>query len=368
MALVHIQPALPAYRVDFFRRLAEHYGDDMRVYYSPVDMGTLTAPRIRASWDQPIGPMCQPFHGIEWQIGALSVPFQRGDIVVVCGAPRAISTLLVLIKARFKRARVIWWGQYWSATSEARRHRLRMKLSGLADALLFYTDVEVERFHADGWDHHGPVGALNNGINLTDVRRLRRSYDPAERGRNLMFIGRLTEKAKLGLMVQALSEPSLAEAHLHVIGSGDEEPAVRAQAAALGVAARISWYGGTTDEARISEVANRCAAFVYPGQVGLSLIHAMGYGLPCIVHDNPLHHMPEIAAFAAGETGMTFSEGSASSLALAASGLLTAPEERGCMAARCLEITRDDYTTEGMALRFIAFLDRVNKNGRTDPR
>ena len=32
-----------------------------------------------------------------------------------------------------------------------------------------------------------------------------------------------------------------------------------------------------------------------PGAVGLSLIHAMAYGLPCLVHSNRLQHMPEIA-------------------------------------------------------------------------
>ena len=35
--------------------------------------------------------------------------------------------------------------------------------------------------------------------------------------------------------------------------------------------------------------------FVYPGEVGLSLIHAMAYGLPCLVHSDRLKHMPEIS-------------------------------------------------------------------------
>ena len=100
--------------------------------------------------------MCSPFQGIEWQVGAFSIPVRKGDLVVVCGAPRNVSTLLVLAKARLKGARTIWWGQYWCATTETHRHRLRMKLSRLADALLFYTDAEVARFQADGWTHPGP--------------------------------------------------------------------------------------------------------------------------------------------------------------------------------------------------------------------
>lgn len=359
MTLVHIQPALPSYRIDFFRRLAAHYGDDMRVHYSPVDMSALTAPRDCAQWEHPIGPLRHPIRGVEWQVGALSVPFNRGDTVVVCGAPRNLSTLLVLAKARMKGARTIWWGHYWSATTNTHRHRLRMKLSQLADALLFYTDAEVERFHDDGWTHSGPVGALNNGVDLSDIRRLRRPYDPAERDRNLLFIGRLTEKARLGLMLEALSNPALRDAHLHVVGGGAEESTLRAQSVSHGVADRITWYGGTTDEACIAEIANRCAAFVYPGQVGLSLIHAMGYGLPCIVHDQPLHHMPEIAAFEDGKTGTTFAEGDAAALARAVSRLLEGTYSLKAMSNSCIDTTSRRFNTEHMAERFIAFADRL---------
>jgi glycosyltransferase involved in cell wall biosynthesis len=361
MTLIHIQPALPSYRIDFFHRLASHYGDSMRVHYSPVDMGALTASRDRAPWEYPIGPMLHPIRSVEWQVGALSVRFRHGDTVVVCGAPRNLSTLLLLARAQMIGARTVWWGQYWSATTQPNRHRLRMKLSRLADALLFYTDAEVNRFHADGWTHPGPVDALNNGIDLTEVRSLRRPYNAAQRTRNLLFIGRLTEKAQLRLAINALADPILENVHLHVIGGGSEESSLRLQANKLNVSDRITWYGGTTEEARIAKVANRCAAFVYPGQVGLSLIHAMGYGLPCVVHDQPLHHMPEIAAFEDGATGKTFKEGDATALAMAVSAILDAPDLATHMAARCQEKTETDYTTEGMAKRFIAFLDRLDK-------
>lgn len=359
MTLILIQPALPSYRVNFFRRLAAHYGEDMRVHYSPIDMGALTASRARDLWEHPIGPIRSPIRGLEWQVGALSVPITRGDTVVVSGAPRTLSTLLLLARARMIGAHTIWWGQYWSATTQPHRLYLRMKLSRLADALLFYTDAEVARYHADGWVHPGPVGALNNGIDLTEVRRLRRPYNPSVRGQNLLFVGRLTAKAQLDLAINALAEPTLNSTYLHVIGEGAEEHVLRAQAAVLGVANRIIWYGGTTNEALIAEVANRCAAFVYPGQVGLSLIHAMGYGLPCIVHDQPTRHMPEIAAFENGATGLTFVEGDVAALARSVRQLLDAKEAAVEMSAGCRAVTEADYTTETMTARFLSFANRL---------
>lgn len=361
MNIIQIQPAMPSYRLDFFRRLGEHFGSRFRVYYSPVCMGSLTAERVPFGWEQPIGPMRPLMRGVDWQVGAISIPMNKGDLVVVTGAPRTLSTLLVLLKARLVGARSIWWGQYWSATSHPRRLRVRMFLARLADSLLFYTDDEVARFMAAGWRHGGPVAALNNGIALDDIRRLRKPYTRGSRAQNVLFIGRLTEKAKLHLMIAAMTHPPLAELQLHVIGDGDDLlPALQAQAEAAGVADRITWHGGKTDEASIAEVANGCAAFVYPGEVGLSLIHAMGYGLPCVVHSERLHHMPEISAFEEGRSGRMFEEGSEKSLAVTLSELLADPELRVRMSDRCKEITDHDYSTEEMAQRFIEFASRVS--------
>lgn len=363
MKIIHIQPAMPAYRLDFFRRLSIHYGDAMHVYYSLIDMDALTATRQLEAWEHPIGLMRKPMRGVEWQVGALSVKIQRGDLVIVCGAPRTLSTLLVLLIARLKGARSVWWGQYWTAGAHPMRQRLTMRLVHLADGILFYTQEEVSRFRADGWQHRGPVAGLNNGINLVGVRALRQAYDPAQRGRNLLFIGRLTEKARLELMIEAMARPSLSDVYLHIIGGGAQEAKLRAQAQATGVASRITWHAGTTDENRIAEVANRCAVFIYPGQVGLSLIHAMGYGLPCVVHGDRLKQMPEIAAFDEGNTGHSFDEGSAVSLAQSVSDILAAPSDRADMSLRCTEITRTDYSTERMAQRFIDFVQSMPVSG-----
>lgn len=357
--IVIIQPALPSYRIDFFRRLAAHYGRRLHVYYSPATMDILTANHEAEDWEHLVGALWQPVPGVEWQVGAFSVPFCAHDIVVVCGAPRNLSTLLLLVRARMRGATTIWWGQYWSSTSKRYRHYLRLKMSRLADAILFYTDSEIDRFREDGWTHQGQIGALNNGIDLTAVRNLRKPYDLVTRGRNLLFIGRLTDKAALPLAIRALSEPSMQGVHLHVIGGGSIESDLRAFAAACGVADQITWYGGTINESKIAEIANRCSAFLYPGQVGLSLIHAMGYGLPSIVHDQHLRHMPEIAAFEDGVTGVTFHEGRSRSLAEKASWLLREPVVTAKMSERCVAVTEHEFTTEGMAKRFIEFVDQL---------
>ncbi|QFT48730.1 UDP-D-galactose:(glucosyl)lipopolysaccharide-1,6-D-galactosyltransferase (plasmid) [Roseivivax sp. THAF40] len=359
MEIIFLQPALPSYRIDFFKRLSDIYGERFHLYYSPSEMGVLTEKENSYRWATQIGQIKSVLKGAEWQVGALSIPIKRNSIFVVCGAPRTISTIFVLVKAKLSGAKTVWWGQYWSASSTKSRHRIRMMLSRLADALLFYTDAELDRFRKDGAKHTGTLGALNNGIDLSEIHRLREPFDPRLRSRNIMFIGRLTEKAQLQLAIDALASPALLDAHLHVVGSGMEESALRSRVAALGLSNKVTWHGGTTDERLIAKVANRCAAFVYPGQVGLSLIHAMGYGLPCVVHNQPLRHMPEIGAFKNGCTGETFEEGDAKSLANSIDLLLKNKSALVRMSSRCCEITAHDYSTENMAARFKAFAKRV---------
>ena len=63
-----------------------------------------------------------------------------------------------------------------------------------------------------------------------------------------------------------------------------------------------------SNEEEISKLYNFCRCFVYPGEVGLSIIHAMSYGLPAIIHNNINHHNPEHAAFTNEVNGLVFDE------------------------------------------------------------
>ena len=99
--IIVIQPALPAYRIDFFKRLAEYSGDSFHLYYSTAALGILTDKQDREEWSTEIGRIRSLLPGMEWQHGALGVPIHRGDIVVISGAPRCISNLALLVRARW---------------------------------------------------------------------------------------------------------------------------------------------------------------------------------------------------------------------------------------------------------------------------
>lgn len=361
--VVIIQPSIPRYRIDFFDRLSAALGERLSVYGSTGDLGALTAPRELHTWERQLGPIVRILPGVEWQRGVKAVPIRSGDVVVVSGGPRCLSNLALLLRARLRGATTVWWGHYWSATSRSWRFGLRLLLMRLSDVVLFYTDEEAGEYLARARFRPQPAFALNNGIALDDVHLRRVEYRAEERGRTLLFIGRLTEKSKLPLLLRSLADRIVDDVCLEVVGSGKGEESLRNYAECLGLASRVVWHGAITEESRIAEVANRCALFVYPGAVGLSLIHTMAYGLPAILHDDRRRHMPEIVAFENEVTGLCFRVNDGHDLAKQINRALENPARLNVWSKTGRERVDCLYNTAAMARRFLAMLEAVREKG-----
>lgn len=349
-----VQPVVPAYRRDFFDRLHAAFGDRFMVLASYREMAGLTSERQMPAWERRIGRIRAVAPGLQWQPGAFSADMAHGDIVVISGAPRCLSNIALLAKARLKGARSVWWGHYWSTTSKAWRAAMRLFLANFSDALLFYTDAERTEYLRRFGDRRAcEVFALNNGMDNSQIAALRRPYDAAGRENRLLFIGRLTRKARLDLLLRALAENADA-AHIacDIVGDGEMGADLRELARDLGLESRIVWHGSTTDETAIAAIANRCRLFVYPGACGLSLIHGLCYGLPAIVHDDRWKQGPETAALSSGSNGMLFEAGNARSLAKTIIEALSDAARLDRMAAEAVATTDASYNTKAMADRF----------------
>ena len=235
----------------------------------------------------------------------------------------------------------------------------------IADAIMFYTDQEVEEYKSNSGKHdRRPITALNNGIDLEPVRLTRRlPYIASDRPRDLLFIGRITPKSELGLAIEALAHPECDTLTLDIIGDGPQTKSQQQYARHLGVDDRIAWHGASIDPEFIGEIANKCKAFVYPGAVGLSLIHGLAYGLPAIIHNARWRHMPEIAAHLPGTNGVNFEYRNVKALAEVIENLLNSPAELESMSRACVETVENSFNTRDMARRFVSFVQDVNANG-----
>ncbi len=360
LKIIVLQPVVPSYRIAFFERLHATLGSRFSVYSSQQTLNGLTEYLDEYAWKKPLGPYCQIAPGIQWQAGAIGIDIKSGDILIVSGAPRCLSNLAVLIKARIKGAKTVWWGHYMSSTSKPWRASLRLLLMRLSSYIIFYTDAEKHEYIRNfGTTPYSHVFALNNGIETAEISRLRGTYDASHREDRIFFIGRLTHKARLDLLFEALADPKCAAIYCDIIGSGEMEPTLRNLAKNLGLEARIRWHGAITDERLISAVTKYCKLFVYPGAVGLSLIHGLSYGLPAIVHNRTRKHNPEIAALTPEINGFVFEEGNSKSLATVISKAISDNQRLNIMSMSAIHTTENAFNAEAMAKRFVNAITEI---------
>lgn len=137
-----------------------------------------------------------------------------------------------------------------------------------------------------------------------------------ERDRELVFVGRLVPDKGLLLLIEALAQ--LARDRLHptlvIIGSGPQEPAVRAAAAAAGVDRQIEWVGPMWGE-KLACTLSRHRVLVVPSlwNEPFGIVALEGAACGCTVVGSNGGGLPE----AIGPCGRTFPNGDATALAQA---------------------------------------------------
>jgi len=358
MRVLFVQPSIPIYRLPFFLNLAFEFEPFFSVVHSEGDLGELTPP-YQYTWSKCIGRETKIGFGLLWQNNLVRYKVQKDDIVVIAGNPRYISSIIFILKVRLLGGKIVWWSHYRSSTSKTWRMKLRLRLMKIANGIIFYTQDEVDEYLSIIKEEERPVVGLNNGVDIIPIKRIRKEYDADTRQHEILFLGRVSDKANFKILLEALKNSNLSNITLNVIGNENRDSSLHGNQNSIYNRPKINWYGKLTDEQEISNIANRCRIFVYPGAVGLSLIHAMAYGLPCLVHSDPLKHMPEIAAFKTGITGSTFNPGDPKDLAVKLSTMILNTKSLNIMSNNCLRIVENEFNTTSMAQKFINFIKEL---------
>lgn len=126
---------------------------------------------------------------------------------------------------------------------------------------------------------------------------------------------RLTTLCKFNLLLEAanLLKDRGTPINILLIGDGPERFALEEQSRQQGLS--VVFYGQCYDENTLADLLFSADVTVSPGKIGLSAIHSLTYGTPCITHGDFNRQMPEAEAISEGVTGSFFAEGSATSLA-----------------------------------------------------
>lgn len=336
--ILFIQPALPQYRISFFKKLENKGPYKLTIIASPNDF--LNVKSVPCKNLSLIGSFTKlgPFF---WQKGLNIKSVIKHDLVVISGNPRVLNHMLLFFLLKISRKKVIWWGQGWTAGSKGFRAKIRRWIMLQADGIAVYTDLEANEIN------HPNVIGLNNGIDI------KTNYTPKAWKESsilrLLFIGRLTEKSKLDLLLKSLRNMKTPY-RLNVIGTGVMLTDYKKIASDYRIIHNITWHGEIFDSLKIEAIANSCDLFIYPGNVGLSLIHAFSLSLPAIIHNDWAHHMPEYAAFKDGVNGLSFIKDNSDSLTHVLESVTQ--KQLQSMSIEARKTVEHTFNTDDMANRF----------------
>lgn len=360
---------IPSYRRGFYRRLFARSQPEIRVFCQ----SRLPRFNLKLIHEEFAGHVTLvPFWGSERALVWQQLPVRRlwrdYDAYVFYGNPRVLSGVLWATLFHLLGRRVVLLGQVHSSGASAFTERLRLAWWRLFDTILVYTDRGAATLKRRSFAGKRVVG-LNNGLDQQEIEAAKAAWSTqrlaawqADRGLSdrpiLLSVSRIVPEKRFDFLLKAL--PCLVQQFPDllwcVIGDGSARTDLEVRATALGLADHIRWLGAIYEESALAPWFLSSWALIHPGGIGLTLLHAFGYGIPVVVHDNTENHWPEIAAFEDGRNGLAFAEGDAGAFCAAASRLLTDQELREQLGRNALEVARTRYNTDVMADRFLSVL------------
>lgn len=311
-----LQRVLPHYRVPLFAMLYERFG--LRVVASanppggsflnlmnPADCPwAIPAPFVFPNALQPERVNVP----VEWLFESL----QPKAIVAEFGLRISSSYSLPYCRLTGKLAKLAFWSHGWNmgrGSSSPRDWLIqnsRVPLFACADVVATYSEEGAD------WVRHRlpkkPVIALGNSLDVDELRKIGSGARPETSGSpQLLMVGRLTADKSIdrAISIVRLLKPKYPFISLSIIGDGPEYDRLRGLVDEL-IQPNVRFLGAVYDEKQLASHFLGADLFLVTGAAGLSVNHALAYGLPVIAFSRtkqgPFHH-PEIEYVVAEKTG-----------------------------------------------------------------
>jgi glycosyltransferase involved in cell wall biosynthesis len=367
MRLAVCQLYVPEYRVPVFEMLGRQADLDVTVFAGPSPAVANAAPDERAHFklrEAPLRPVRWLPGGFQWQDAQLkAVDPSSFDCAFLSWSAWYASLGPALRRARRCGVPVVLWGHGHSKTPSALRDWMRHRLGRRARGVMVYTNSWAERLVAEhGYDRQR-VFVAQNAIDQAPVQAARQHWEQddgrleafqQEHGldprRTLIFVSRLIRDNQVGRMIDAMSllASRRPDVRLVIVGDGPARAELEQQARERGVGDAVRFVGAIFDDEQLAPWMLSASIFAYPVNIGLSLMHAFGYGLPVVTSNDLERHGPESEALVPEQNGLMYEDGDVESMIECWLRILDDDALRSRMSACALSTVTDKYTLRAM--------------------
>ncbi len=298
------------------------------------------------------------FRNIYWQtkVSRLIAKKEYVNFLMV-GEPICLSSWWILLQRRifFRKKRIYLWSHGWYGREGFLKKWLKRIYFGLADHVFTYGDYAKSIAMEQGFNAER-ITPIHNSLDYNDQIKLRNQLTTSSIYRKyfgnsnptLIFIGRLTKSKKLSMILSALKilDEKGFQCNLVLIGGGEDADNLNKMVGKLGLSPNVWFYGPCYNESTNAELIYNADLCVSPGNVGLTAIHSMTFGIPVITHSCFPNQGPEFEAIKPGLTGDFFEQGSVESLADAIYNWFATHPDRELVRKACYSEIDNNWTPE----------------------
>jgi len=259
-----------------------------------------------------------------WQWGVISLLFKPYVAYITMGNIWCVSTWFFLILGRFfTKKKFFLWSHGWYGNETVLRGSIKKLFYSLAHDVFVYGEYSKTLMLKNGFraDHvHVIYNSLDYDLQIQQRSQLSKTSIYPNHFKNnypnLVFIGRLTPRKQLNLIIEALYFLKEHDYNVNMtfVGDGEAQRVLEEMVLAKNLYDYVWFYGSCYDEDTISELIYNADLCISPGKVGLTAIHSMVYGTPVLTHNSLSNQGPEFEAIVDGCSGCFFEFGNSMSM------------------------------------------------------
>jgi glycosyltransferase involved in cell wall biosynthesis len=341
---------LPHYRKAVFKKLDESADFSFDFFGSLQDVDGIKTIQPTDVRRFKVAPFTQ-WRGFLWQSAAMRVALSSDyRAIVFLSSPYFVSTWVGAAIAGLAGKKVIFWGHGWTRVESRFGTMLRAFFYRLSDFILVYAD-RARRIGIEAGFPERRIRVVYNSLDMEAARRILSDQDKLARSGQcfrdtfkepglvlIVCTARITPACRFDLLLDAVNILSKRGLRVNValIGEGAELDNLKRIAGTL--TSEVKFLGAIYDEQLIAPIIYTADLCVSPGKIGLTAIHALMYGTPCITHSDFDAQGPEVETIVEGETGLFFRKGDRDSLVDAIEKWLSEQIDRCSTRSRCIEM------------------------------